>query len=106
MTFATTLVQIVTSVPEIHRGYFVPLHTGGISPVSKALFQSTSSQSRVPTLKAVTLTERKRTQSAAQLQDQQKRKRMRTAMYNASSRYVLYVYSIFLCIIYISLLLP
>ena len=59
--------KIVTSTPEIHRGYFVPLHTGGISPVSKALFQSTSSQSSIPTLKAVTLTERKRTQSAAQL---------------------------------------
>ena len=78
--------KIVTSTPEIHRGYCVPLHTGGISPVSKALFQSTSSQSRVPTLKAVTLTERKRTQSAAQLKDQQKRKRIRTAMYNASNK--------------------
>ena len=78
--------KIVTSTPEIHRGYFVPLHTGGISPVSKALFQSTSSQSRVPTLKAVTLTARKRTQSAAQLKDQQKRKRIRTAMYNASNK--------------------
>ena len=78
--------KIVTSTPEIHRGYFVPLHTGGISPVSKALFQSTSSQSRVPTLKAVTLTERKRTQSVAQLKDQQKQKRIRTAMYNASNK--------------------
>ena len=74
--------KIVTSTHKIHHGYFVPLHTGRISPVSKAFLHSTSSQSTVPTLKAVTLTEHKWTQCAAQLKDQQIWKRIRTSMYN------------------------
>ena len=77
---------MVTSTPKIKGGYFVPLHAKGISPICKTLFQAISSC--VLNIPTVGIEDdsiwRKRSQSTAQLKNQQKQKRIRDSMFDAS----------------------
>ena len=84
----TSVCHTVTtcSTPKIKQGYFVPLHAKGISPICKTLFQATSScVLNIPTVGVEDAFIRwKRSQSTAQLKDQQKQKRIRDTVFDAS----------------------